>query len=253
MAIIYFIIIILVLVVINIGIILSRVYLQDQLNYAKKSNPDSVTFQRKFSYIQQKVVAKHATWLFILTASLSVCLILLMFVVFQLTSDNQATMKRLAKAEEETVKLTQQQEDIINQTVIQPYPQKGLGIADQNWEEVLDGKNKERQAEIEGALSQAMAPYFGSTTSLMMIEVAAQKLTIAFASNPGAKHNKKLILDNITALTKEAEGISQLTQVNFQITFKEGEEKEDYQCSYQRETGEEPFKLISTENEEKGD
>lgn len=162
-------------------------------------------------------------------------------------------MKRLAKAEEEMVKLTQQQEDIINQSIIQSYPQKGLGIADYNWAEVLEGKNKEQQTEIEGELSQSMAPYFGSTTSLTMIEVASQKLTIAFASTPGAKHNKKLILDNISSLVKEAEGIEQLTQINFQVTFKEEKEQEDYHCSYQRESGDKPFQLLANENEEKGE
>ncbi|MGG5369389.1 hypothetical protein [Enterococcus sp. AZ196] len=253
MAIIYFIGIILVLLVINIAIILSRIYLQDQLNYAKKTNPESISFQRKFSYIQQKIVAKHSTWLLIISASLTVCLILMVFVIFQLSSDNQAAMKRLAKAEEETVKLTQQQEDIINQSVIQSYPQKGIGIADYNWEEVFGEKGKEQQASIEGELSQSMAPYFGSTTALTMVEVSSQKLTIAFASNPGAKHNKKLVLDNITALVKEAEGINQLTQINFQAAFKEGEEKEDYQCSYQRENGDAQFQLISKENEGNGE
>lgn len=245
MAIIYFISIILVLLVINIIIILTRIYLQDQLNYAKKTNPDSIPFQRKFSFIQQKVVAKHTTWLLILSASLSVSLILMVFVVFQISGESQAISKRLAKAEEETQRLTQQQEDIINQSVIQSYPQKGIGIADYNWEEVFSEKGKEQQTEIEGELSQAMVPYFGSTTSLTVVEVSSQKITIAFASNPGAKHNKKLILDNITALVKEAEGINQLTQISFQVTFKDGKEKEDYQCSYQRENGDEQFKLIS--------
>lgn len=190
-------------------------------------------------------MAKHTTWLLILSASLSVSLILMVFVVFQISGESQAISKRLAKAEEETQRLTQQQEDIINQSVIQSYPQKGIGIADYNWEEVFSEKGKEQQTEIEGELSQAMVPYFGSTTSLTVVEVSSQKITIAFASNPGAKHNKKLILDNITALVKEAEGINQLTQISFQVTFKDGKEKEDYQCSYQRENGDEQFKLIS--------
>lgn len=230
-----------------------RIYLQDQLNYAKKTNPDSIKFQRKFAIIQQKIVAKHATWLFILCASLSVCLILLMFVIYQLTGDTQEAMKRVTKAEEEMVTMTQQQEDVLNQTVIQPYPQRGLGIADYNWEKVLEEKDEERQTEIEGRLSQALTPYFGSTTSLMMLEVSSQEVTLAFASHSIANHNKKLVLENLTAFVTEAEEISTLTQVNFQLTFKNGTDQEEYHCSYQRDNGDAKFQLVSKENEEKGE
>lgn len=241
----YFIIIILVLLVINIGIILSRIYLQDQLNYAKKSNPDSITFLRKFSYVQQKIVAKHSTWLFILSASLTVSLVLMVFVVFQLSGDNQSTKRRLAKAEEETVRVIQQQEDIIKQTVIQSYPEKGLGIKNYHWREVFSEEKKDLQAKIEGDLSTSMAPYFGSTTSLTMVEVASQKLTIAFACNPGTSRNKKIVLDNISALIKELEEIEQVTLVNFQIVFEGEKETENYRCSYQRENEEESFQQLS--------
>ena len=247
MTITYFIIFIFVLIVINLGIILSRIYIQDQLNYAKKTNPESPVFQRKFNYIQQKIVAKHSTWLFILCASLSVCVVLMGFTIFQLNSDHLATTKRLAKAEEETVKLSQQQEDIISQSVIQTYPQKGIGIADYNWEEVFAENGKERQTEIEGELSSKMAPYFGTTTTLTLIEVSSQKLSIAFASNSGAKHNEQLVRDNIASLVKESEGISQLTQISFQVTFKNDEKNEEQHYSYQRDSGDTPFKLISKE------
>lgn len=245
MAFFYCIIITFVLIIINVGIILSRIYIQDQLNYAKKFNPGSVSFQRKFSYVQQKIVAKHATWLFILCASLSVCVVLMGFTIFQLNSDHLASNKRLAKAEEETVKLSQQQEDIISQSVIQTYPQKGIGIADYNWEEVFAENGKERQTEIEGELSSKMAPYFGTTTTLTLIEVSSQKLSIAFASNSGAKHNEQLVRDNIAALVKESEKIKQLTQISFQVTFKNTKENKDNYYSYQRENDEESLKLIS--------
>jgi signal peptidase I len=145
--------------------------------------------------------------------------------------------------------MKKEQKKLVNKLPVKEYPQEGIGLQDYAWDELFSDDSRENQYAMESDLSSKLSPYFGLPTTLIVLDIPTQTLNIALAGDLTSEDNRQQIKDNITAFAAEAEGISNLTQITFQLNVRDGEkQKQDYSCTFSRENGEDKFLMIQEED-----
>ncbi|MGG5370375.1 hypothetical protein [Enterococcus sp. AZ196] len=204
-----------------------------------------VSFQRKLDYVKQAEQEKHVSALLILAIFLAMGLLLTTYGLFQVEEQLHVVTDRSNQLKDELYTLKKEQKQLITKMPIKAYPAKGIGLKDYPWEELFSEENRERQYEIESDLSTKVSPYFGLSTTLIVLDIPSQTLNIALAGDSGSEDNRQQIKENIKAFAKEAKDVSKLTQITFQMNLmNDKNKKKTYSCTFSRDNPEEEFKLI---------
>lgn len=203
------------------------------------------SFQRKLEVVKQAEQEKHVSALLFLTLFLAMGLLLTTYGLFQMQDQLHVITERSSQLKDELYTLKKEQKQIITKLPIKEYPKKGIGLKDYSWDELFSEENREKQYEIESDLSAKVSPYFGLSTTLIVLDIPTQTLNIALAGDSGSEENRQQIKDNIKAFAKEAKDISKLTQITFQMNLmNDKNKKKTYSCTFSREKADEEFSLI---------
>ncbi|MGL9727258.1 hypothetical protein [Enterococcus sp. DIV0756] len=222
-----------------------RMIIKVQLQRLKVPPNTPLSFQRKLEYVKQAEQGKHVSALLYLTILLAVGLLLTTYGLFQMEDQLHVVTERTNQLKDELYTLKKEQKQIINKLPIKAYPNKGIGLKDYPWEELFSDENREKQYEIESDISTKVSPYFGLSTTLIVLDIPTQTLNIAMAGDSGSEENRQQIKDNIKAFAKEAKDVSNLTQITFQMNLmNDKNKKKTYSCTFSREKADEDFSLI---------
>lgn len=216
-----------------------------QLQRLKVPPNTPLSFQRKLEYVKQAEQEKHVSALLMLTMILAIGLLLSTYGLLQMEDQLHIVSERTNQLKDELYTLKKEQKQLINKLPIKAYPKKGIGLKDYPWDKLFKDGNREKQYEIESDLSTKVSPYFGLSTTLIVLDIPTQTLNIALAGDSGSEENRQQIKDNIKDFAKEAKDVSNLTQITFQMNLmNDKEKKKTYSCTFSREKAEEDFQLI---------
>lgn len=225
-----------------------RMFIKLQLERIRLPKNTPVSFQRKLDYVKQAEQGKHVSALLFVVFFMAVGLLLVSFSLFQMDHQLKQTAEQNNQLKDELYLIKKEQKQLISKMPIKVYPQKGIGLKDYSWEELFSEENREKQYQMESDLSTKVSPYFGLSTTLIVLDVPTQTLNIALAGDSGSEDNRKQIKENVKAFAKEAEGISKLTQITFQMNLmSDKEKKKTYSCTFSRENEEASFSLVQEE------
>ncbi|WP_438782267.1 hypothetical protein [Enterococcus sp. DIV0187] len=203
------------------------------------------SFQRKLEHVKQAEQTKHVSALLYLTIFLAMGLLLTTYGLFKVEDQLHTMSERSNQLKDELYTLKKEQKQIITKLPIKAYPKKGIGLKDYAWEELFSEEKREKQYEIESDLSTKVSPYFGLSTTLIVLDIPTQTLNIALAGDSGSEDNRQQIKDNVKAFAKEAKEVSKLTQITFQMNLmNDKNKKKTYSCTFSREKADEDFSLI---------
>lgn len=203
------------------------------------------SFQRKLEYVKQAEQTKHVSALLYLTILLAMGLLLTTYGLFKMEDQLSLMSERSNQLKDELYTLKKEQKQLVTKLPIKEYPEKGIGLKEYSWEELFSEKNREKQYEIENDLSTKVSPFFGLSTTLIVLDIPTQTLNIALAGDSGSDDNREQIKSNIKAFAKEAKDISNLTQITFQMNLmNDKNKKKTYSCTFSREKADEDFSLI---------
>lgn len=225
-----------------------RIIIKVQLQRLKLPSNTPQSFQRKLEYVKHSEQEKHVSSLLYLVILLALGLLLTTYGLFQMEDQLRVITERTNQLKDELYTLKKDQKQIITKLPIKAYPSKGIGLMDYPWEELFMEENRQKQYEVEGDLSTKVSPYFGLSTTLIVLDIPTQTLNIALAGDSGNEDNRQQIKDNIKAFAKEAKDISKLTQITFQMNLmNDKNKKKTYSCTFSRENADEGFSLIQEE------
>lgn len=207
-----------------------------------------LSFQRKLEYVKQVEQEKHVSALLLLTIFLAFGLLLTTYGLFQMEEQLHISTDRTNQLKDELYIVKKEQKQIITKLPIKAYPQEGIGLKEYAWDELFSDENREKQYEVESDLSTKVSPYFGLSTTLIVLDVPTQTLNIALAGDSGNEENRQQIKDNVKGFVKEARDVSKITQITFQMNLMNDDEKRNtYSCTFSRENPDEEFSLIQEE------
>ncbi|MBO0458833.1 hypothetical protein JZO77_19030 [Enterococcus hulanensis] len=225
-----------------------RMFIKLQLERLRLPTNNSPSFQRKLDYVKQVELGKHVSALLLVILFITMGLLLTTYSLFRMEDQLNVVTKRNNQLKDELYLVKKEQKQLITKIPIKPYPKGGIGLKEYSWEELFSEENREKQYQIESDLSTKVSPYFGLSTTLIVLDVPTQTLNIALAGDSGSEDNRKQIKDNIKAFAKEAESISKLTQITFQMNLmSDKEKKKTYSCTFSRMNEEESFSLVQEE------
>ena len=225
-----------------------RIIIKVQIQRLNVPPNTPISFRRKLEYVKQAEQEKHVSSLLFLTIFLAIGLLLTTYGLFKVEDQLHTVTERTNQLKDELYTLKKEQKQIINKLPIKAYPKKGIGLKEYPWDELFTDDNREKQYEIESDISTKVSPYFGLYTTLIVLDIPTQTLNIALAGDSGSEENRQQIKDNVKAFAKEAEDISKLTQITFQMNLmNDKEKKKTYSCTFTREKAEEEFSLIQEE------
>ena len=225
-----------------------RMFIKVQLQRLRLPPNTPLSFQRKLEYVKQAEQEKHVSALLFLSIFLAMGLLLTTYGLFQMEDQLHVVTERTNQLKDELYTLKKEQKQIITKLPIKTYPKGGIGLKDYPWEALFSEENREKQYEIESDLSTKVSPYFGLSTTLIVLDIPTQTLNIALAGDSGSEENRQQIKDNIKAFAKEAKDVSKLTQITFQMNLmNDKEKKKTYSCTFSRENPDEEFQLIQEE------
>ncbi|OTO20607.1 MULTISPECIES: hypothetical protein [Enterococcus] len=225
-----------------------RMIIKVQLQRLNLPPNTPLSFQRKLEYVKQAEQEKHVSALLYLTIFLAIGLLLTTYGLFQMEDQLHVVTERTNQLKDELYTLKKEQKQIINKLPIKAYPAKGIGLKEYPWDDLFSEENREKQYEIESDLSTKVSPYFGLSTTLIVLDIPTQTLNIALAGDSGSEENRQQIKDNVKAFAKEAKDVSKLTQITFQMNLmNDKDKKKTYSCTFSRENADEEFTLIQEE------
>lgn len=202
--------------------------------------------RQKLSLIKQKEQEKHVHIL--LLNGLLIGLTVLCVTLSQFQTEGRVETLR-AQSEtlmDETYSLKQEQKQLITKIPVKEYPAEGIGLADYQWAQLFeDSGAASLQSEIETALSQQIVPYFGISTFVLSIDVPTKTLSLSLVGDVSNSASEETIRQNMAAFVKEAEAVTQLTQIHFQINESSlADNATVYSCTYGREAEDGAFELL---------
>lgn len=225
-----------------------RMVINIQLQRIQLPPNTSRSFHRKLEYVRQAEQKKHVSALLYVTICLTVGLLLTTYSLFKIENQLHGMTKQTNRLKDELYTLKNEQKKILTKLPIKAYPKEGIGLQNYPWEELFTEANREKQYDLESELSTKVNPYFGLSTTLIILDVPTQTLNIALAGDSGNEENRQQIKDNIKAFAKEAKIVSNLTQITFQMNLMNDKEKnKTYSCTFSRDTPDEEFLLIQEE------
>lgn len=224
---------------------LYRMIINVRLQLIKPPRDASATFQRKLDYVKQIQQTKHISALLFVSFCLAVGLLLTSYSLFQVQDQLYAMNEQNSTLKDDVQVMKKEQKKLVNKIPVKKYPSEGIGLQDYAWDELFSDDSRENQYTMESDLSNKLSPYFGLPTTLIVLDIPTQTLNIALAGDLTSEDNRQQIKDNIKAFAAEAEAISNLTQITFQLNVRDGEQqKQDYSCTFSRENGEDKFVMI---------
>ena len=189
--------------------------------------------------------SRHVSALLFLSLLLGIGLSLTTYSVFRMNDQMVLLGEQNNELKDRIYKVEKEQKKIATKQPIKAYPSNGVGLSGYSWEELFSDENREKQYEIENDLSEKVSPYFGLSTTLIVLDIPTQTLNIALAGDSGSEENRKQIKENIKAFAKEAKNVEKLTQITFQMNLMNDKNKQKvYSCTFSRENANEDFKLI---------
>lgn len=245
-----------VLIVISLFLSAYRFMIDYRIRQLENDSSLAGSTKRKLFRIKQKEQEKHV--LILLINSLLIGFIVTGLTVSLLLMDGKLSnlSAQTQRLKDETFALKQEQKQLITKTPIKDYPEDGIGLADNPWNELFDASNKSAlQSEIESSVSEKIVPYFGLSTFVLSIDVPSKTLSISLIGDVVYSSNQRTIKKNIKAFVKEAEPIKELNQIQFQIDeVTKSDNATVYSCTYGREDVKESFELLNEKNNsEKGE
>jgi anthranilate/para-aminobenzoate synthase component I len=222
-----------------------RIAIKWQLDRLKLPRNLPLSFQRKLDYVKQMEQSRHVSALLFLSLLLGIGLSLTTYSVFRMNDQMVLLGEQNNELKDRIYKVEKEQKKIATKLPIKAYPSNGVGLSGYSWEELFSDENREKQYEIENDLSEKVSPYFGLSTTLIVLDIPTQTLNIALAGDSGSEENRKQIKENIKAFAKEAKNVEKLTQITFQMNLMNDKNKQKvYSCTFSRENANEDFKLI---------
>ncbi|MEG0627939.1 hypothetical protein [Enterococcus viikkiensis] len=203
------------------------------------------SFQQKLEYVRQIEQTKHVSALLFIIIFLAVGLLLNTYSNFKV-QDQLYTMNEQNNLLKDDLNLMKkEQKKFINKVPVKAYPETGIGLQDDSWDDLFTDESHEKQYALESDLSSKLSPYLGLPTILIVLDIPTQTLNIALAGDLTSEDNRKQIIENVKAFAKEAEGVSNLTQIAFQLNVREGDkQKPEYSCTFSRENEESQFSIV---------
>lgn len=241
-------ILILFLILFSLGIIIFRVIKEIQLRKVINQDSNDRLFKRKLAIVEQKQYQSHTLALLFLNLFLLLSLILMLAQTFQVENRYTLLQKQQTKLTAEFKQIKQEKIDLIFNLPVSAYPKSGIGLKDYDWESIVEGKNKEKQLEVELAIAQNLMPYFGVTTAIVVFNAPTQTLHINFNFDLSSKQKQEQALENMTDLILELEGVESVTQVNIQLKNLEDTEFERSEYYVRSNIGD-PFKRLESPSE----
>lgn len=236
------------LVIVVLIIWFRRMIIKVQLQRLHLPPNTPVSFRRKLEVVKQAEQVKHVSALLYLVILLALGLLLATYGLFKVEDQLHVVTERSNQLKDELYTLKKEQKQIITKLPIKAYPEKGIGLKDYPWEALFAEENREKQYEIESDLSTKVSPYFGLSTTLIVLDIPTQTLNIALAGDSGSEVNRQQIKDNVKAFAKEAKDVTNLTQITFQMNLmNDKNKKKTYSCTFSREKADEAFTLIQEE------
>ncbi|OJG65038.1 hypothetical protein RV07_GL003492 [Enterococcus malodoratus] len=216
-----------------------------RLQLIKPPRDASATFQRKLDYVRQIQQTKHISALLFVTFCLAVGVLLTTYSLFQVQDQLYAVNEQNNALKDDVQVMKKEQKKLVNKLPVKEYPKEGIGLEEYSWDDLFSDDSREKQYAMESDLSNKLSPYFGLPTTLIVLDIPTQTLNIALAGDLTSEDNRQQIKKNIQAFATEAEGVSNLTQITFQLNVRDGEkQKQDYSCTFSRENGEDKFLMI---------
>nr|WP_244266032.1 hypothetical protein [Enterococcus malodoratus] len=224
---------------------LYRMVINVRLQLIKPPRDASATFQRKLDYVRQIQQTKHISALLFVTFCLAVGVLLTTYSLFQVQDQLYAVNEQNNALKDDVQVMKKEQKKLVNKLPVKEYPKEGIGLEEYSWDDLFSDDSREKQYAMESDLSNKLSPYFGLPTTLIVLDIPTQTLNIALAGDLTSEDNRQQIKKNIQAFATEAEGVSNLTQITFQLNVRDGEkQKQDYSCTFSRENGEDKFLMI---------
>lgn len=233
------------LIIVVLLVWLYRMVINVRLQLIKPPRDASTTFQRKLDYVRQIQQTKHISALLFVTFCLAVGVLLTTYSLFQVQDQLYAVNEQNNVLKDDVQVMKKEQKKLVNKLPVKEYPKEGIGLEEYSWDDLFSDDSREKQYAMESDLSNKLSPYFGLPTTLIVLDIPTQTLNIALAGDLTSEDNRQQIKKNIQAFATEAEGVSNLTQITFQLNVRDGEkQKQDYSCTFSRENGEDKFLMI---------
>ncbi|EOH76830.1 hypothetical protein [Enterococcus malodoratus] len=233
------------LIIVVLLVWLYRMVINVRLQLIKPPRDASATFQRKLDYVRQIQQTKHISALLFVTFCLAVGVLLTTYSLFQVQDQLYAVNEQNNALKDDVQVMKKEQKKLVNKLPVKEYPKEGIGLEEYSWDDLFSDDSREKQYAMESDLSNKLSPYFGLPTTLIVLDIPTQTLNIALAGDLTSEDNRQQIKKNIQAFATEAEGVSNLTQITFQLNVRDGEkQKQDYSCTFSRENGEDKFLMI---------
>lgn len=233
------------LIIVVLLVWLYRMVINVRLQLIKPPRDASATFQRKLDYVRQIQQTKHISALLFVTFCLAVGVLLTTYSLFQVQDQLYAVNEQNNALKDDVQVMKKEQKKLVNKLPVKEYPKEGIGLEEYSWDDLFSDDSREKQYVMESDLSNKLSPYFGLPTTLIVLDIPTQTLNIALAGDLTSEDNRQQIKKNIQAFATEAEGVSNLTQITFQLNVRDGEkQKQDYSCTFSRENGEDKFLMI---------
>lgn len=233
------------LIIVVLLVWLYRMVINVRLQLIKPPRDASATFQRKLDYARQIQQTKHISALLFVTFCLAVGVLLTTYSLFQVQDQLYAVNEQNNALKDDVQVMKKEQKKLVNKLPVKEYPKEGIGLEEYSWDDLFSDDSREKQYAMESDLSNKLSPYFGLPTTLIVLDIPTQTLNIALAGDLTSEDNRQQIKKNIQAFATEAEGVSNLTQITFQLNVRDGEkQKQDYSCTFSRENGEDKFLMI---------
>ncbi|MGG5315243.1 hypothetical protein [Enterococcus sp. AZ072] len=215
------------LVVVTLLIVLYRFLMTSRLKKIEKQKGQPSSFYKKLAYVKYLEQEKHVSYLLFLSLLLAMGLLLSTYSLFELEDQLYAVNQKNAQTNDELYKMREEQRRFINDLPIKAYPEEGLGLGTYDWAALFENENRKQQYEIENELAAKAEPYFGLSSTLIVLDIPSKTLSIALVGHSGTKDQLETLEANQLAFVKEAEVVPHLTQVTFQMHLTGEDQKEE--------------------------
>ena len=240
-----------VLVVLALLFVLIRLVFDWRLTLIQREPDQSPLFRRKLNHLRKLEQARHIRYLLLTCLMIGIGLAVIIGAFLALANDQQTIKTRNTRLEDRVENLESQQEQLIKSIPLKKYPEEGIGLTDYEWDKLAtEEKDSKLQEETETAISQRSVQYFGSSDTKVTLS-EPKKLTLQLKGWIEDDTSTETVKQNLDAFAKEAENISELTDIHVRMITSAGNEKQViYSVNYSREKGEGVFhkKNVSEQN-----
>lgn len=240
-----------VLVVLAILFVLIRLLFDWRLTMIQRETDHSPLFRRKLNHLRKMEQARHIRYLLLTCLMIGIGVAITIGAFLALANDQQALKTRNTRLEGRVENLESQQEELIKSIPLKKYPEEGIGLTDYEWDKLAgEEKDSKLQEQMETAISQSSVQYFGSSDTKVSLD-ESKTLSLQLKGWIDDDTSQSTIKQNLDAFAKEAEKISELTNIQVRMITPAGNEKQViYSVNYSREKSENVFhkKNVSEQN-----